>query len=241
MSVTPYDVDLKRNLDRETFREYQQDKIDEMYRRFPKGEFFVNWIFPKFYWDNGHDRYLFSGEGGHHPVAGGAIEMYGNETKMDWLDLLRMQIDMRDNHFRAVCWAKRVDNGTNAGMTGDFLFFTYCTHLLVYEQDAPQYWGTKWRDDRAGGQSPFLPPDFVYWDLGQPQQKFSSAAQAEVPNAPGLYARRFEKGTVFVNPSFKQALHYKLNAPLWDVQSRKIVSEVELAPRTGRLLLNITQ
>ena len=163
--AAPYDVDLGRPLDRETYREYQQRKHDYLFEHFPGAEIYVNWFFPRHYWAQGpaapaggppgaqsggpypdaggHERLLFSGENGHRPVTGGAIEMYANERYMDWHDLLRMHLDMRDSRFRVVSWAKRADAGarSDADMPAEYQLFAYATHLLVDEPHSELYLG----------------------------------------------------------------------------------------------------
>ena len=226
----PWDVDLKRPLDRETFREYHQRKLDDMFRRFPKGQFFVNWFFPKFYFGEGHEKLMFSGANGHRPISGGAIEMYANENFMDWKELMAMQIDMIKNRYTVAAWIKRADTGSDENMPHDYQLFAYGTHLLVYEPDAPQYWGGAWK-------VLFTPPPFVYWELGRAKEKFDRIEQAELAGAPGVYRRLYEKGIVLVNPDLKKTLAAKLEREYYETESGRRVSSVELPPRSARLLL----
>lgn len=227
----PYDIGLERELDRETYREYQQRKLDYLFERNPKREFYVNWIFPKFYFANGHEKLMFSGENGHHQISGGAIEMYGNEKFMNWHDLMRMQIDMRDNNYRVACWVKRADTGSDLKMDDKYRFFAYTTHLLVYEPGVEQYWGAQWPDGSL------QPPDLVYYDLGRAQQKFNSIDEAELNNSPGVYQRLYDKGRVLVNPSESESRTVSLNEELYDVQAGTWVTQVVMPPLSGNLLI----
>jgi len=243
----PYDVDLGRLLDRETYREYHQHKLDYLFKRFPKGEFYVNWFFPEFYFENGHEKLMFSGENGHHPISGGAIELYAS-SRMDWYLLTKMQIDAVKNGYIFCCWVKcsleerrrSVDmpkDGSmeDIGMPLDYLMFAYGTFLLVYEPDAPQVWGGAW--GRPGEQSSFVPPTFVYWDLGEPKEHFDDIAQAELDNASGVYCRHFKGGMVLVNPSKEESRLISLNAKYYEPERGEWVSSVTLRSRTAVLLL----
>jgi hypothetical protein len=228
----PWDLDLNRPLDRETHREYQQRKFDHLFRRFPNGRVYVNWFFPQFYFDNGHEKWMFSGENGHHPISGGAIEMYANENYMEWHDLMRMQLDMVRNRYTVAAWAKRSDTGSDDEMPHEYTLFAYATHLLVYEVDAPQYWGGAFRKRAPYGE--FTPPPFVFWDLGAPRERFKDVEEAR---AGEIYHRRFEKGLVVVNPDGKKPAKLSLDREHYDTESGRWLQTIELPPRTGRLLL----
>jgi len=234
--VLPYDVDMKKELDHDTYREYHQRKIDYMFERFPKSKFYVNWVFPQFYFDNGHDKYLFSGEGGHKPISGGAIEIYAVPGRMDWHELMKMQIDMRDNNYNVISWAKTGGGKGDADNTPQYLLYAYCTHLLVHEHDKPMTFGAKWRPD-DDPEDPFLPPSWVFWDLGQPEQKFTDISEAQWKDAPGVYARQFSKGLVLVNPGTESPATVKLPESMFNTETKQWVSEVQMTPVSGALLL----
>ncbi len=231
----PWDLEMNRELDHETYRKYQQQKLDNMFSRFPKNGFYVNWIFPRFYWNNGSDRKLFTNEEGHHPISGGAIEMYCNEGHMEWLPLMRMEFDMRDNNFRHIAWAKRNDTLGEHNMPESFVYFAYGTFLLVHEADKPMYWGAKWA--AAGDAKEFDPPSLVYWDLGQPEETFKTIEEAEWKENPGIYARHFSKGLVLVNPDFKKAQTVSLPTDLYNVRTSQFTNKAEVEPRTALILL----
>jgi hypothetical protein len=234
--AAPYDVDLKRLLDRETYREYQQRKLDYLFQRYPKGHFYVNWYFPQFYFDEGHEKYMFSGENGHHPISGGSIEMYANEHNMQWLPLMKMQLDMAKHKYTVVSWVKRSDNSDGEwGMTEEFRQFAYGTFLLVQEPQNPNYWGAAWKPDGPHGQ--FTAPAIVYWDLGKPLEHFDDISQAQMSGAPGIYRRRYSKGVVLVNPDFDQQRDVNLDGELYDTETGTWRSAVHLQPRTAKLLL----
>ncbi len=220
----PWDPDLKRDLDHETYREYQQRKIDYMFKHFPESEFYVNWFFPQTYFNNGTDKLLFSGENGHHPISGGAIEMYANPGNMEWKPLMAMQIDMRDNHYRTISWVKA------ANMSPQYMLYAYGTHLMIHEPGAEQYWG------REG--DPFQPNEFLFWDLGKPLQHFKSIDEAELKATPGVYARDFMNGRVLVNPDKKKSHTVSLKNVYYETESKSWVSKVVLKPQSAALLLN---
>lgn len=233
---TSYDLEHRRPLDRDTLREYQQRKFDALFARFPGAEIYVNWVFPQWWTGPGHEQLMFTGANGHRPLTGAVIEMYANSGHMEWLPLIKMQLDMRDRGIRALSWAKQHGTiGGDAGMSPEYLLFAYCTHLLVHEPDAPQYWGGAW--DATGPHGRFTPPDFVYWDLGEPRQRFQDIAEAGLAGTPGVYRRQFAKGFVLVNPDAKTAREVTLEAEAFDPTRGAWVKQVTLAPRTGALLL----
>jgi hypothetical protein len=110
--------------------------------------------------------------------------------------------------------------------------FSYATHLLVYQPDVPQYWGGAFRKQSPHGE--FTPPDFVFWDLGAARERFANIDEARVA---GLYRRRFAKGMVVVNPDLKTPAALALDGEYYEPESGRWLRAVELAPRTGRLLL----
>jgi hypothetical protein len=195
----------------------------------------VNWFFPQFYFDNGHEKYLFSGENGHHPISGGAIETYANYRNMDWLPLMRMQIDMLKSRFRIACWVKISDVGDDTQVESQYWLFAYGTYLLVQEPDAPQYWGAQWAPQPPHGR--FTPPAFVYWDLGKPLEHFDDIAMARVPESPGIYRRRYANGIVLVNPDPEKRVELKLDEEYYDTESAGWTRLAALGPRSARLLL----
>lgn len=240
----PYDVDLQRALDRETFREYQQAKIDYLVERYPDKDFYVNWFFPRHYFDDGHERLMFSGENGYAPMSGGAIEQFANPDFMDWFQLMAMVIDMRDNDFRGVAWVK------GQGMSLQYQYFAYATYLLTYEEDGELYYGhdPDPADPATPGMYPDVPrqdflssvpdaPAFLRWDFGTPEERFADIAQAERADAPGVYSREFSCGQVLVNPDFTASHTVELGQPYYHVATQTWVESVDVGPRTGHLLV----
>lgn len=234
--VEAFDFESGAPLTREKLREYQQRKFDALHERLPEAEIYVNWLFPQHWFRDGHERYLLTGENGHRPVAGAAIEMYANHRYMPWEELLPVQIDQRDRGLRIVSWAKETGVGNDdSRMAADYLFFAYGTYLLVHEPDGENYFGASWRNPHRAGR--FVPPDFVYWDLGEPRQKFSALAEAADPEHAGIYRRRFAQGEVLVNPNGDTTREVTLSAAAFDVRERRWVERVTLRPRTAALLL----
>lgn len=235
--VTPYDYDKKAPQTNEDFREAHQNKLDYMFKTFPGKDFYVNWIFPQYYWDNGEDRRLFTGEEGHHPISGGAVEMYGSRSH-EWKSLFPMHRDMIDNKFRVVFWQK-------GGSTRQFILFAYGSYLLMQEPAAPHCFGGHWTMN-ASGQGPsenegkygaFTYPDFLNWDLGKPVDTWQKIEEAEIPGTPGAYQRRYEKGLVVVNPAYNEEKIVKLDQKLYEPEAKQWMEEVTLQPRQAALLL----
>lgn len=218
-----WDPELKRNMDPETYREYQQRKIDYLFERWPGREIYVNWFFPRTYFSNGTEKLMFSGANGHKPISGGAIEMYANPGNMEWLPLMDMQLDMTRNNYRHISWVKAAD------MSEKYMLFAYATHLMIHQNGTEQYWG------REG--DPFNPNPFLYYDLGEPLQTFQKIDEAQLEEVAGVYGRQFDKGLVLVNPDMKQAKSVKLDDTMFDAVSRAWVSEVSLEPRAGVVLI----
>ena len=234
--VEPFDLESGQSLSRETLREYQQRKLDFLQKRFPEAELYVNWIFPQHWFRNGHERYMLTGENGHRPVAGAALEMYANHRYMPWDELVRVQIDQRDLGLRIVSWAKETGVGNDdSRMATDYLLFAYGTYLLVHEPDGENYFGASWRNPHRTGR--FVPPEFVYWDFGAPRQKFANLEEAEHPEHAGVYGRRFENGEVLVNPDASATREIILPQPAFDARERRWTERVTLRPRTAALLL----
>ncbi len=234
--VEAFDFETGNPLTRERLREYQQRKFDFIQERFPQAEIYVNWIFPQHWFRNGHERYQLTGENGHRPVAGAALEMYANFRYMPWDELIRVQIDQRDLGLRIVSWAKESGVGNDdSRMASDYLLFAYGTHLLVHEPGAENYFGASWRNPHRTGR--FIPPEFVYWDFGAPKQKFATLEDAAHPEHPGVYRRLFERGEVLVNPDAEATREIVLTAPAFNAGERQWVERVTLRPRTAVLLL----
>jgi hypothetical protein len=266
--AAPYDVDLQRPLDRDTYREYQQRKHDYLLDHFPGARLFVNWFFPRHYWGaethgeagtqitqrwgsaatpswtggtgggaGGNERLMFSGGNGHRPISGGVIEMYANERYMDWHALMRMHLDMRDQGFCVVSWIKRADaaRASDFDMPLEYQCFAYATHLLVYEPDQPLYFGPAVPPGGRVGE--YTPAEYVYWDFGRSLERFEDVSQAEMPEAPGVYRRRFELGQVLVNPHLEQTRTVTLDGNYYDVQAKQRVTHVTLGPLRAALLL----
>lgn len=234
--VEAFDHESGESLTRERLREYQQRKFDFIQERFPDAEIYVNWIFPQHWFRNGHERYQLTGENGHRPVAGAALEMYANFRYMPWDELIRVQIDQRNLGLRIVSWAKESGVGNDdSRMASDYLHFAYGTYLLVHEPGAENYFGASWRNPHRTGR--FIPPEFVYWDFGAPQQRFATLEEAAHPDHPGVYRRLFEHGEVLVNPDGEATREIALSAPAFDIREHQWVERVTLRPRTASLLL----
>mgnify|MGYP000977293400 CR=1 FL=1 len=234
--VEAFDFESGEPLTRERLREYQQRKFDFIQERFPQAEIYVNWIFPQHWFRNGYERYQLTGENGHRPVAGAALEMYANFRYMPWDELIRVQIDQRDLGLRIVSWAKESGVGNDdSRMASDYLLFAYGTYLLVHEPGAENYFGASWRNPHRTGR--FIPPEFVYWDFGAPKQKFATLEEAAHPEHPGVYRRLFERGEVLVNPDAEATREIVLAAPAFNASERQWVERVTLRPRTAALLL----
>jgi len=221
--VVPWDVAAGRPLDVSTYREQQQLKIDALFKRFPQGKFFINNVKDRAYFDNGEERRFFSGEGGHHPVSGGSMELYaGTRSEREWRPLVTMTLDMVRNDFRAVAWAKgERQSGTN------YLRFAYGTYLMAYEPGARLLFG-------FGNGVRAKPPAFLYWDLGKP---LSTVDDARHPAQPGLYQREFSKARVLVNPEPRPCGPIALDREFYDPDTAGLVREVRLAPLSARILL----
>lgn len=245
-NLIPYDVDKGQNLQREDYREYHQQKIDYLFERFPDGEFYVNWIFPQNYFGGGQERYMFSGENGHHPITGGSIEHYtiptlrsDNASQLQhWLEEREMQIDMVKNGYRAVSWAKAPNGEENwNNFPEEYGLFSYGTFLLTYEPNAEQYWGARGNPAADKALTPAEgPPAFVYIDLGEPSQSFGAISDAELDGYTHVYAREFTKGLVLVNPGPETQV-VELEQTYYDTQMVTEVTSVELPSRAARILL----
>ena len=234
--TAPLDLETGRLLDRDRLREYQQRKFDALAQRFPDAQFYLNWVFPQWWTGTGQERLMFTGENGYRPVAGAVIEMHANHQFMPWRSLMTMQLDQRDRNIRALAWAKEADRGDDSAMDSEYQFFSYCSHLLVYEPGAPQFWGGAWKPRAPYGR--FTPPDFVFWQLGRSSQRFTSIDEAEVSEVEGLYQRQFEHGTVVVNPQDEKTLRLALEQPMFDARTGLWRRELWVAPRTARILLS---
>jgi hypothetical protein len=228
VQVPPYDFDKQQELIRDDFRLYHQMKLDYMFETFPEGEFYVNWIWPQYYFDNGIDRLLFSGANGHHPISGGAVEMYGS-FMIPWVDTMKLHRDLIDNNYRAVFWKKGEDSN-------EFNLFAYGSYLLMQEPTAPHCFGGRWNEQGPYGL--FTPPSFLFWDLGKPLEQFRDISEAELPGHPGVYRRRYSKGMVVVNPSWDDTFELALEEDLYEPITSDWVEKVTLEPRRARLLLS---
>ena len=227
VQVTPYDYDKKQELTHEDFRLYNQMKLDYIYKTFPNGEFYVNWVWPQYYFDNGTDRLMFSGENGYHPISGGAVEMYGSHM-IPWKSTMKMHRDMIDNDYRVVFWQK-------GGHGDEFILFAYGSYLLMQEPTAPHCFGGHWSEDGPYGL--FTPPSFLFWDLGTPLESFRDITDAELPSTPGVYRRRYSKGIVVVNPGWDETIELSFSEVFYEPLSGEWVNMVTLHPRRARLLL----
>jgi hypothetical protein len=224
--VVPWDVAAGKPLDASTYREHQQLKIDALFKRFPRGKFFINNVKNRAYFDTGEERRFFTGEQGHHPVSGGSMELYANtRSEREWRLLVAMTLDMVKNDFRAVAWAKGERQlGTN------YLRFAYGTYLMAYEPGARLLFG-------FGHGVRAKPPAFLYWDLGQPLKRLSNIADAKHPSQPGIYHREFSKARVLVNPEPRPGGPVTLEREFYDPDADALVREVTMAPLSAKLLL----
>ena len=224
--VQPWNIRTRAPLTQDEYRGWQQTKTDALYRRFPQGKFWINNVKGNVYFQNGTDRFQLSGENGHHPVNGGSMEMYANHrgNAAAWVQTADMTLDMVRSKFHGVAWSK----GRN---DLDYRRFSYATYLLAYELDAELYFAIG-----EGGALTERPRDLFYYDLGEPLERFSRIAEAELPNARGVYSRRFSHARVLVNPG-KQRHTVTLEKTYVDSASGELIREVALPGNSAAILL----
>jgi hypothetical protein len=105
----------------------------------------------------------------------------------------------------------------------------------MQEPTAPHCFGGHWPPREPYGL--FTPPSFLFWDLGKPLESFQDIADAELPDTPGVYRRRYSKGMVVVNPGQHNTDELTLSEVLYEPKSGIWVDKVTLEPRRARLLL----
>jgi hypothetical protein len=224
--VRPWNVRTGQLLTQEDYRGWQQEKNDSLYRRFPGKRFWINNVKGGVYFTNGRDRLQLSGENDHHPVDGGSMEMYANHrgNAGAWVQTADMTLDMVRSGFHAVAWSK----GRN---DSDYRRFSYATYLLAYEPGAELYFAIG-----EGGSLLKRPADLYYYELGEPQQRFQRIAEAELPDAKGVYSRQFARARVLVNPG-KDAARVTLAEEYLDAVTLQPVREVALEGNQAAILL----
>jgi hypothetical protein len=224
--VRPWNVRTKQLLTQDDYRGWQQEKNDALYARFPGRRFWINNVKGGVYFENGHERYQLSGENGHHAVDGGSMEMYANHrgNSAAWIQTAEMTLDFVRSRFSGVAWSK----GRN---DADYRRFSYATYLLAYEPGAKLYFA-------AGEGSGLLtrPSPLFYYELGRPLESFKRIAEAELPEAKGVYARRFAQGRVLVNPGM-QPNRVILEKDYIDTATGATVREITLEGNQAAILI----
>lgn len=227
-AITPWDIDHHRPLDAAAYLECQQQKLDALFRRFPDRLFFVNNVKPWLYFGPAGERRMLTGETGHHPVSGGSIENYGaTYEEAIWRQTVEVTLDFVRSGFAGVAWAK----GEGKQDSRRYRLFAYATYLMAWEPGCRMMMGG------VGGGVAGKPPEFLYCDLGVPTQRLARIEEAARPDAPGVYQRRFTKGLVLVNPGPKKSGAVRLEEKRFEPESQTRVDQVELDPRSAKLLL----
>jgi len=224
--VRPWNIRTQAPLTQDQYREWQQEKNDSLYRRFPDRKFWINNVKGNVYFRNGHERLQLSGENGHHPVNGGSMEMYANHrgNAAAWIQTADMTLDIVRSKFHGVAWSK----GRN---DLDYRRFSYATYLLAYEPDAELYFAIG-----EGGGLTQRPHDLFYYDLGEPVERFTRIAEAELAEAKGIYSRHFTRARILVNPGL-EARTVSLEKPYINTTNGELVRDLELAGNTAAILL----
>ncbi|OPZ15781.1 MAG: hypothetical protein BWZ10_01670 [candidate division BRC1 bacterium ADurb.BinA364] len=223
--VVPWNLAAAAPLDNSTYREYQQRKADALFARFPNGRFFINNVKGSCYFKAGQDRRQLSGEGGHHPLSGGSMEMYASAPNEEqWREIVDMTLDFVRSDFWGVAWAK--------GGRGKYWQFAYGTFLLAYRPGARLMFAP----GESGG-LPNKPAEFLYWDLGEPLETFDSAEDARHAHAKGVFCRRFAKGLVLVNPSTAASETVHLDGEFYDPETRSWIAQTAIEGKAAKLLL----
>lgn len=223
--VAQYDLDNDREMTPEQYCEYQQIKFDAMFEAFPDRLFFVNNIKGSSYFENGRERRLLSGEGGHHPVSGGSMENYAIvRDERDWIQVANMTLDFINSDFDGVAWSKTKDP------MDQYHLFAYCTYLLAWKPREKLMFGGQWIRDNT------RPEKFFYYDLGGPRQDFNKIAEAAMAGTTGVYSREFEKGTVIVNPSATEQ-KIPLDKRFFNPSGGLWVNEITLPSQQAAILL----
>jgi len=227
--VTPWNFEAGALMTHDAFRESQQQKLDYLYSVFPDKHFWCNNIKGNHYFQNGHEQYLLSGAGGHHPVSGGSMEVYANTTNPEWWrNTVSMTLDFVKNDFWGVAWSKGGQE-----RLADYRRFAYSTFLLAFEpgRKRPLMFARGEGDSLLGEME-----DYFYYDLGRPIVTYESVDSARHPQVEGVYHRSFENGYVVVNASgdehsvaLEQAMH--------DPEQGAAVESVTLQPWTAAILL----
>lgn len=226
--VNPWDTTSQKLLDENTYREYQQQKVDALFKRFPGGKFFINNVKARSYFKNGEERKFFTGEDGHHPVSGGCMENYADTTDENaWRELVTATLDVVKNNFWTIAWAKGAKRPNP-----HYLKFAYGTYLMSYEPGARLLFG-------QGNGVLSKPPAFVYWDLGKPTKRLTTMEDARHPAAAGIYQRDFEKALILVNPTMKTSAAIVLPQKLWDAETRHEVNSVTLPGLSAKILMKL--
>ena len=229
-AVTPWNIEAGKVMDTITQREFQQQKMDYLLKRFPKYQFIINNVKPGNYFGKGQEKRFLSGEGGYVPVSGACIENYAEDrTEEDWQNTIDVSLDMVKNNY----WTMALSKGLNlpAEKRKEYRLFAYGTYLLTYEPNCRMLFGAFWE------KGPLTQPaDYFYYELGKPEQHFTKHTEAADANVKGLYERQYENGMVFVNPTDKP-LKKTLESPMLNPETKQMVNEVEVPARGARILM----
>jgi len=227
-SVEPWNLQKKKVLTPDEYREWQQIKQDGLYKIFPNKKFWINNVKPGSYFNNGHERYQLSGENGHHPVDGGCMEMYvgGAQARAEkgWRISAAATQDWVQNNFGGVAWSKGAD-------FNNYRLFSYATYLMAYEPGAK----LKFCISEATGLLS-KPQSMFYLDLGKPLQHFKSIDEAKMAGQNGLYARDFEYAKLFMNVGVSEIGPIALGKEYIDIQTGQRISALSIPKGQAKLL-----
>ncbi len=221
----PWDYESGAAVSATRYMNYQQQKINALYARFPDKKFFVNNVKGESYFP--YEKRFLTGENAsgqkvNHPVDGGCMEYYVGDTETGWHQDVDMTLDMVANQFWTIAWAK--------GGTAQYRKYAYATYLLAYAPGCKVVFGSEF-GIRANVDS------YFYYDLGNPIETYTNSTQATNGSLPvGIYQRHFSKGMVLVNVKSTTAT-VALTQALFDVDSSTFVNSVDIAGKAGKILL----
>jgi len=226
-AITPWDIAKARPLDNAAYLEYQQQKIDYLFKRFPDRRFFVNNVKPWMYTGAAGERRMMTGEPGHHPVSGGSIENYANvRDESAWRETVETTLDFVKSGFTGVAWSKAQGQQNSPR----YRLFAYATFLMAWQPEAKLMFGGGWGPGRR-------PDEFHCWDLAAPSEHFAKVDDAQRPDAPGVYQRKFRKGLVLVNTRNRNAASIRLEGRWLAPETQTAVDTIELPAMSAKLLL----
>jgi hypothetical protein len=156
----------------------------------------------------------------------------------EWVDEINMLNDTVKNGHTAIAWAK-LEGGAKVDKA-KYERFAYGSFLLAYRPEVKSYFMVQARNNMAhllggsanGRQSKLS--EMYFWQLGAPLTKTNEVS--ELLAGERVYARKFENGTVYVNPSGQDEL-IKLEEKLYDTTARTWVTEVKVAAHDMKLML----